>query len=150
MRMALLLIVGTDTALIEGTSQTLTAAGHQLLFSSTLADALDSVGDARPIVVLVEQSAIDEIRMTLRVPLAEGGAFLVFHGEDAPVTPMPARVQRATLAELELPLEAKRLLALVRYVETRAQIVGRESASDWESTGDADNDSDVEADIGAH
>ena len=28
--MALLLVVGTDTALIEGTSQTLTAAGHEL------------------------------------------------------------------------------------------------------------------------
>ena len=147
--MALLLIVGTDTALIEGTSQTLTAAGHQLLFSPTLVDSLDSVGEVRPIVVLVERSAIDEIRMTLRVPLAEGGAFLVFHGEDVPVVPMPPRVQRATLAELELPLEAKRLLALVRYVETRAQIVGRESASDWESNGHSDNDSDVEADVAA-
>ena len=147
--MALLLIVGTDTALIEGTSQTLTAAGHQTLFSPTLADALDCVGDSRPIVVLVERSAIDEIRMTLRVPLAEGGAFLVFHGEDSLPVSMPPRVQRATLAELELPLESKRLLALVRYVETRAQIVGRESASDWESTGDSDSDSDVEADIGA-
>lgn len=145
--MAMLLIVGTDAALIEGTSQTLTAAGHQLFFSPTLGEALDSVGDLRPIVVLVERSAIDEIRMTLRVPLAEGGAFLVFHGEDAAAVPMPPRVQRATLAELELPLESKRLLALVRYVETRAQIVGRESASDWESTSDSDNDSDVEADI---
>ena len=147
--MALLLIVGTDTALIEGTSQTLTAAGHQLLFSPTLVESLEPVGDARPIVVLVERSAIDEIRMTLRVPLAAGGAFLVFHGEDAPVAPMPARVQRAPLAELELPLESKRLLALVRYVETRAQIVGRESASDWESAADADGDSDAEADIAA-
>jgi len=147
--MALLLIVGTDAALIEGTSQTLTAAGHQLLFSPTLLEALDSVGDSRPIVVLVERSAIDEIRMTLRVPLAEGGAFLVFHGEDSPVLPMPPRVQRATLAELELPLEGKRLLALVRYVETRAQIVGRESASDWQTPSDSDSDSDVEADIGA-
>lgn len=145
--MALLLIVGTDAALIEGTSQTLAAAGHQLLISPSLTDALDAVGDLRPIVVLVERSAIDEIRMTLRVPLAEGGAFLVFHGEDAVATPMPPRVQRATLAALELPLEAKRLLALVRYVETRAQIVGRESASDWESTRDSDTDSDVEADM---
>jgi hypothetical protein len=98
-------------------------------------------------VVLVERSAIDEIRMTLRVPLAEGGAFLVFHGEDAAAVPMPPRVQRATLAELELPLESKRLLALVRYVETRAQIVGRESANDWESASDSESDSDVEADI---
>lgn len=147
--MALLLVVGTDTALIEGTSQTLTAAAHQLFFAPSLADALDAVGDLRPIVVLVERSAIDEIRMTLRVPLAEGGAFLVFHGEDAPSAPMPPRVQRATLAELELPLETKRLLALVRYVETRAQIVGRESASDWESSSDSEADSDVEADAPA-
>ena len=143
--MALLLVVGTDSALIEGTSQTLTAAGHQLFFAPSLADALDAVGDQRPIVVLVERSAIDEIRMTLRVPLAEGGAFLVFHSEDTHPAPMPPRVQRATLAELELPLETKRLLALVRYVETRAQIVGRESASDWESS----SDSDVEADVAA-
>lgn len=148
--MTLLLIVGTDAALIEGTSQTLTAAGHQLLFSPTLLESLESVGDVRPIVVLVERSAIDEIRMTMRVPLAEGGAFLVFHGEDAPRAPMPPRVQRATLAELELPLESKRLLALIRYVETRAQIVGRESANDWESAGDADGDSDEEADVVAH
>jgi hypothetical protein len=147
--MALLLIVGTDAALIEGTSQTLTAAGHTLFFSPSLAESLDAVGDLRPIVVLVERSAIDEIRMTLRVPLAEGGAFLVFHGEDAAAGPMPPRVQRATLAELELPLEAKRLLALVRYVETRAQIVGRESSSDWESSSDSDSDSDAEADIAA-
>ncbi len=124
--MASLLIVGTDTALIEGISQTLTAAGHQIFFARSLADALDAVGDLRPIVVLVERSAIDEIRMTLRVPLAEGGAFVVFHGEDAVASPMPHRVQRATLAELELPLEAPRLLALIRYVEVRAQIVGRE------------------------
>lgn len=124
--MASLLIVGTDTALIEGISQTLTAANHQVFFARSLADALDAVGDLRPIVVLVERSAIDEIRMTLRVPLAEGGAFIVFHGEDAITSPMPNRVQRATLAELELPLEAPRLLTLIRYVENRAQIVGRE------------------------
>ena len=124
--MALLLIVGTDTALIEGISQTLTAANHQTFFARSLADALDSVGDLRPIVVLVERSAIDEIRMTLRVPLADGGAFVVFHREDAVAPPMPNRVQRATLAELELPLEGPRLLALIRYVENRAQIVGRE------------------------
>ena len=147
--MALLLIVGTDAALIEGTSQTLNAAGHQLFFAPTLGESLDAVGDLRPIVVLVERSAIDEIRMTLRIPLAEGGAFLVFHGEEAIAPPMPPRVQRATLAELELPLETKRLLALVRYVETRAQIVGRESASDWDSSSSSDGDSDVEADIAA-
>ena len=124
--MALLLIVGTDTPLIEGISQTLTLVNHHLLFARSLGDALDAVGDLRPIVVLVERSAIDEIRMTLRVPLAEGGAFIVFHREDTIASPMPHRVQRATLAELELPLEGPRLLALVRYVENRAQIVGRE------------------------
>ena len=117
--MALLLIVGTDAALIEGTSQTLTAAGHQLFFSPSLAESLDSVGDLRPIVVLVERSAIDEIRMTLRVPLAEGGAFLVFHGEDAAAAPMPPRVQRAR-SPAGAALATKRLLSLVRYVRPRS------------------------------
>ena len=124
--MASLLIVGTDTAVIEGIAQTLTAEDHHVFFASSLAESLDTVGDMRPLVVLVERSAIDEIRMTLRIPLAEGGAFVVFHGEDTIAPPLPHRVQRATLAELELPLEGPRLLALVRYVENRAQIVGRE------------------------
>jgi CheY-like chemotaxis protein len=124
--MTSLLIVGTDTSLIEGVSQILTGAGHRLFFSRSLAEALDAVGDLRPIVVLVERSAIDEIRMTLRIPLAERGAFLVFHGDETITEPLPHRVQRVTLAELELPLERHRLLALVRYVENRAHVVGRD------------------------
>ena len=125
--MATLLLIGTDSALIEGISQTLTAAGHQLFFARSLADAAESVGDLRPLVVLVERSAIDEIRSTLRVPLAEGGAMLVFHGEDAVSDPLPLRIQRGTLAELELPLERQRLLALLRFVEHRAETVGRDT-----------------------
>jgi hypothetical protein len=39
-------------------------------------------------------------------------------------------VQRATLAELELPLETQRLLALVRYVENRAHMLGADSLDD--------------------
>jgi hypothetical protein len=128
--MASLLIVGTDSALIEGIAQTLTARGHQLFFAPTLADALDAVGAARPLVVLVERSSIDEIRMTLRVPLAPRGAFLVFHAESTANAPLPHRVQRATLAELELPLETQRLLALVRYVENRAHTLGADSLDD--------------------
>ena len=121
--MTALLLVGTDNALIEGIAQTL-PADHQLFFAPTLGDALDAVGDARPLVVLVERSAIDEIRMTLRIPLAQGGAFIVFHGENATPAALPGGVQRVTLAELELPLERQRLLALIRYVENRAQTVG--------------------------
>jgi len=124
--MALLLIVGTDSALIEGMSQTLTGAGHEVMFSRSLADAIESAGDLRPLVLLVERSALDEIRSTLRVPQAEGGAILVFHPEDTVSPSLPHRLQRATLAELELPLERQRLLALIRYVEKRAQTVGRD------------------------
>lgn len=124
--MALLLIVGTDAALVEGMSQTLTGAGHELMFARSLAEAIEAVGDLRPLVVVVERSAIDEIRATLRIPQAEGGAILVFHPEDTVAPPLPHRLQRATLAELELPLERQRLLALVRYVEKRAFTVGRD------------------------
>ncbi len=68
--------------------------------------------------------------MTLRVPLAPRGAFLVFHAEGARNAPLPHRVQRATLAELELPLETQRLLALVRYVENRAHTLGADCLDD--------------------
>jgi hypothetical protein len=130
--MTALLLVGTDNALIEGIAQLLTAADHKLYFAPSLADALESVGDVRPLMILVERSAIDEIRMTLRVPLAPGGAFVVFHGDDTTAGPLPHRVQRATLAELSLPLERQRLLALIRYVEKRAQTVG------WDSIGNGE------------
>jgi DNA-binding NtrC family response regulator len=128
--MTSVLIVGTDTALIEGIAQTLTARNHELFFAGSLADALETVGDAKPLVVLVERSAIDEIRMTLRIPLASRGAFLVFHAEDGRPAPLPHRVQRATLAELELPLETQRLLALIRYVENRAHMLGADCLDD--------------------
>lgn len=128
--MTSLLIVGTDTALIEGVAQTLTNRNHHLFFAQSLADALDAVGDARPLVVLVERSAIDEVRMTLRVALAPRGAFLVFRGKDSRPTPLPHRVQRATLAELQLPLETQRMLALIRYVENRAHTLGADCLDD--------------------
>ncbi|MFN2602756.1 MAG: hypothetical protein ABR582_08405 [Gemmatimonadaceae bacterium] len=128
--MASLLIVGTDSALIEGIAQTLTARGHELFYAPGLADALDTLGGARPLVALVERSSIDELRMTLRVPLAPRGAFLVFHAEGSQDVPLPHRVQRATLAELELPLETQRLLALIRYVENRAHTLGADSLDD--------------------
>src|SRR6476660_3381029 len=92
--MTAMLIVGTDHALIEGIAQILTAANHKLYFSPSLAEALETVGDVRPLVALVERSAIDEMRMTLRVPLAQGGAFVVFHGDDMSPSPLPHRVQR--------------------------------------------------------
>jgi len=130
--MTALLLVGTDCALIEGIAQILTAGNHQLFFAPDLAEASEAIGNTRPLVVLVERSAIDEIRMTLRVPLAPGGAFVVFHGDDTSPPPLPHRVQRATLAELELPLERQRLLALIRYVESRAQTVG------WDRIGNGD------------
>ncbi|HUQ18843.1 MAG TPA: hypothetical protein VM099_04450 [Gemmatimonadaceae bacterium] len=128
--MTSVLIVGTDSALIEGVSQSLNARGHQVFFSGNLADSLEAVGDVRPMVVLVERGSIDETRMTLRIPLAQRGAFVVFHGEDAVSQPLPHRVQRVTLAELELPLETQRLMTLIRYVESRAQTLGWDSLDD--------------------
>ena len=48
--MTALLLVGTDSALIEGIAQILTAGNHQLYFAPSLADALDAVGNARPLI----------------------------------------------------------------------------------------------------
>jgi hypothetical protein len=39
-------------------------------------------------------------------------------------------LKRATLAELSLPLERHRLLALIQYVQSRARAAGRESSEE--------------------
>ncbi|CAA9336619.1 MAG: hypothetical protein AVDCRST_MAG11-2751, partial [uncultured Gemmatimonadaceae bacterium] len=48
------------------------------------------------------------------------------HPADAERPALAARVERATLAEVTLPLERHRLLALVQTVVERQQATGRE------------------------
>lgn len=128
--MASILVVGPDVALLEGVSQTLVGAGHKVVVAKDIAEALETLQDARPLVAIVDCDELSKSGSVFQVPLAQGGALLAFHCDDIDPVDLPFRLQRATLAELRLPLERQRLLALVHYVESRARAAGRDSAND--------------------
>jgi CheY-like chemotaxis protein len=147
--MASILLVGTDEALLEGLAQTLGAAGHRAELTTSVAEATRRAADEAPLVVVAERAlaaagarGAADLR---RVALAPGGAVVLFRtggsaadgatggNGHAPSTPPPAALppslQRTTLAELALPLERHRLVALVQSVEERARRTGRSKAS---------------------
>lgn len=128
--MASILVVGPDVALLEGVCQTLIGAGHKVVAATDIPEALETLKGARPLVALVDCDELTKGGSIFRVALAQGGALLAFHGDEVEGVDLPFRLQRATLAELRLPLERQRLLALVRYVESRARAAGRESVDD--------------------
>ncbi len=124
--MASILVVSPDSSFVEGIVQTLSAAGHQVIAARELSEAAETLRGTLPLVALINR---DELTSTTApsVPLARGGALLTFRtSEDTPPS-LPFRVRRATLADLQLPLERKRLLALVNFVEKRARTAGRGS-----------------------
>src|ERR687886_691603 len=84
--MSTILLIGSDTPLLEGLAQTLAAVGHLPMIAGSLGDAAE-----------------------------------VAH----PAPPLPPALQRLVLADVTLPLERKRLVALVQHVTERAQATGR-------------------------
>ena len=125
--MASILVVGPDAALLEGVAQTLVGAGHQVQTASDIPEALQSLGDNRPLLALVSCEELQGRGPMMQAMVAQGGAVLAFHCDDDD-SRLPYRIKRNTLAELKLPLERQRLLALVKYVENRARAAGRAAA----------------------
>ena len=130
--MASILVVGPDTALIEGVAQTLIGAGNQVAISRDIPEALETLRGSHPLLALVECEELEARGSMLQNIVAQGGALLAFHCDDDD-TRLPHRVKRTTLAELKLPLERQRLLALVKYVENRARVTGRDSSEGEQS-----------------
>ena len=121
--MARVVLIGGDSALLEGLAQSLAAAGHLTSVSATAAAAREGFRTDPPLVVLADRRMGAELT---RSKLAPGGALLLFHvADDAEPTPLPLAAQRAALADLTLPLERHRLLALVASVDARAASTGR-------------------------
>jgi len=114
-------------ALMEGLAQTLVAAGHKVLVAADIPEALRTLGGARPLIAVVDRAELLRNDAALGLPLARGGALVEFHGDEADVAVLPYRIQRATLAKLQLPLERQRLVALVSNLERRALAAGRET-----------------------
>ncbi|MHB8839865.1 MAG: hypothetical protein ACYC7F_13045 [Gemmatimonadaceae bacterium] len=121
--MASILLVGADAALLEGIAQAFVAAGHHVLAARTVAEAsFAAAAAAPPLIAVVDRALLATASDVRSLGLSPGGALMVF-GD--PATPVAGPVRRTVLAELRLPLERARLLALVAHVEARAQRTGR-------------------------
>lgn len=121
--MATILLIGEDAALLEGVAQTLASHGHTSSVAVSLADARDLAQRTPPLVAVVDRRLLSD--EPLGLPLAAGGAAVLYRTAGASSSVLPNGLSRAVLADLTLPLERNRLVALVQRVEDRAVTVGR-------------------------
>ena len=121
-----ILLVGSDLPLLEGLAQSLASAGFAPVVAQTLRDGRELALQRAPLVAVISrQFAASSPGDTLSIPFAPGGALLLYRSAGAPVFALSPSMQRAVLADLTLPLERNRLMALVHHVAGRARATGR-------------------------
>ena len=128
--MAKVILVGADTALLEGLAQTLLGLDHDVLFATTVGEAAVMANDGLPALTVVSSDALEDAGVGAALPLSLGSALIVYGSthDDRPF--LPPRLQRATLAHLVLPLERHRLVALIQSFENRSRTTGRSMRED--------------------
>jgi len=124
--MTQILLVGTELPLLEGLAQSFAAQGFTPVVVQSLHEARESAAHDLPLIVVASRAfaAVASAEM-LGIPLAPGGAFVLYRSATTPLVTLAPSVQRAVLADLSLPLERNRLMALVQHVDDRAQATGR-------------------------
>lgn len=118
------LVIGSDESVLEGIAQALAAAGHRSHVVRSIAEAAAVLGEIRPVVTLIERRCAAEPEF-LRLRLPPGSAVVLYRHDDEPTPPLPTVVQRLTLADLVLPWERQRLIAMVQRLTERAVAAGR-------------------------
>jgi DNA-binding NtrC family response regulator len=120
------LMVGGDVALLEGLAQSLAAQGHSPAVATSLAEASELALAQPPLVLVVNRALASSAGSDLlAIPLAAGGARLLYRAGSVPLAPLLPALQRSVLADLTLPLERHRLAALVQSLSARARETGR-------------------------
>lgn len=131
--MSSIVLIGSDHALLEGLAQTLAAAGFRVDLALGVDDANSIAGHDPPLVVVLDRETAMATWSAARIPilaLAPGGSVVLYHTTDEGPLPLPAALQRLTLADLTLPLERQRLVALVQSVSARARSRGQRPAGE--------------------
>lgn len=119
------ILVGADAALLEGLAQSYATSGFSPQVVPTLMDACEVAAESAPIVAVVSRDlALASVGDAMAIPLAPGGSLVLYHGGDS-AGATPALLQRSVVAELVLPLERLRLVAITRSLAGRAEVVGR-------------------------
>ena len=128
--MAKVILVGADTALLEGLAQTLIGLKHDVSFATTVGEAAGMANESVPALAVVSCQALEDAGPGVTLPLTPGGALIVYGPAQGERPFLPAKLQRATLAHLVLPLERHRLVALVQSFENRSRTTGRSIRED--------------------
>jgi len=120
------LLVGNDAALLEGLAQTFAAQGYAPRVVATLHEARDAASRDAPLLVIAEHDlAASAGAEALAIPVLPGGALMLYHSRAEQAAGISPSLQRLVLAELTLPLERNRLLALAQHVSDRVIATGR-------------------------
>lgn len=126
-----ILLIGSELPLLEGLAQSLASLGFEPTVAQTIPEGREIAVQHPPLVAVVSRGlAAASSAETLSIPLAPGGALLLYRAVGSPLVTFSASVQRAVLADLALPLERNRLVALVQHVDQRARVTGRASSTD--------------------
>lgn len=124
----MILLAGQNTALLEGLAQALASTGQRVVVANTLDEAEELQARHPAILTVAERGMVsdaDPERSFLRSTLAGGGALVTFREAGDTSRALPALTARHVLADLVLPLERNRLVALADHLATRAKAVGR-------------------------
>ncbi|MEX2179039.1 MAG: hypothetical protein WD801_10035 [Gemmatimonadaceae bacterium] len=120
------LLVGSDGALLEGLAQAFAAQGYSPRAVATLLEARDAASGDPPLLAVLEGSlAAESVADVLAIPLLPGGALMLFSQRADEHSLLSPALRRAVLAELTLPLERNRLMALAQHVSDRVIATGR-------------------------
>ncbi len=122
--MAAVLLIGTDASLLEGLAQALASAGHAVHLADSVGEAVEVASHTPPLVVVADHQ-LGRMESALTRLAAPGGALLLYHTGSRSVAPLTPALQRAVMAELALPLERHRLVALIHRVAERVEASGR-------------------------
>lgn len=124
--MTQILLVGKETALLEGLAQSFGAMGLSTTVAPTLHEGRETAAQQAPLIAIVSRAlAAEATGETLNIPLAPGGALVLYRAGAGGGAVLSPTMQRSVLAELALPLERNRLVAIVQYVGERAKTTGR-------------------------
>ncbi len=129
--MTQILLVGGDLPLLEGLSQSFAALGFSPTVVQSLHEGREHAAHHPPLVAVVSRSlAAAATGDALSIPLAPGGALMLYRVVGGALVTLSPTMQRAVLADLTLPLERNRLVALVQHVGERAKTTGRGARGD--------------------
>jgi hypothetical protein len=124
----MILLAGGNTALLEGLAQALANTGRRVVVAHSLDEAEELQAHQPPILTVAERGLLSDAdpgRNFLRATMAGGGALITYREAGDTSRALPALLARHVLADLVLPLERNRLVALADHLASRAREVGR-------------------------